>query len=143
MRKTTKSGAIYVLRSASDHPVITKSRDLIHKIGVTGGEVEKRISSAKDDPTYLFADVEVVATYKLFNINRSKLENVLHRVLAPARLDLEMPDRFGRSVKAREWFLVPLQVIEEVVAKVRDQTITQYVYDPKAAVLKKSPRDGR
>lgn len=132
-----ESGTIYVLRSTSDHPVIAQSRDLVHKIGVTGGDVERRIASAKDDPTFLFADVTVVATYKLFNVNRSKLESVLHRVLAPARLDLEMPDRFGKPVRAREWFLVPLSVIDDVVAKVRDQSITEYVYHPQTAALKK------
>lgn len=133
----TESGTIYVLRSASNHPVIAQSRELVHKIGVTGGEVERRIAGAKDDPTYLFAEVEIVATYKLFNINRSKLENILHRVLAPARLELEMPDRFGRTVKAREWFLVPLPVIDEVVGKVRDRSITQHIYDPKSATLQR------
>lgn len=136
-----ESGTIYVLRSASDHPVIAGNRELVHKIGVTGGDVQRRVAGAKDDPTYLLADVEVVATYKLFNINRSKLESVLHRVFAPARLDLEMPDRFGRPVRAREWFLAPLSVIDDVVAKVRDQTITQFVYDPKAARLVKSAAD--
>lgn len=132
------SGTIYVLRSASDHPVIAGNRELVHKIGVTGGEVARRIAAAKDDPTYLFADVEVVATYKLFNINRSKLESVLHRVFAPARLDLEMSDRFGRPVKAQEWFLAPLSAIDDVVAKVRDQTITHYFYDPTTATLVKT-----
>jgi hypothetical protein len=137
-----ESGTIYVLRSASDHPFIVQNRQLVHKIGVTGGEVAKRVANAADDPTYLFADVEVVATYKLFNINRSKLENLLHRVFAPARLDLQMDDRFGRPVKPREWFLVPLTVIDDVVAKVRDQTITQYAYDPKAAALRKLGHSG-
>jgi hypothetical protein len=97
--------------------------------------VDRRIANASDDPTYLFAGVEVVATYKLFNINRSKLENVLHRVLAPARLELEIVDRFGSPVKPREWFLVPLPVIDEVVDRVRDGTITEYVYDPGRATL--------
>jgi hypothetical protein len=135
----SESGTIYVLRSVSDHPVIAENRELVHKIGVTGGEVNKRVAHANDDPTYLFADVEVVATYKLFNINRSKLENLLHRVLAPARLELQIDDRFGRPVKPRECFLVPLPVIDDVVAKVRDQTITEYIYDPTAAVLKRQP----
>jgi hypothetical protein len=131
----TESGTIYVLRSASDHPLIAESREFVHKIGVTGGEVSKRLTGAKDDPTYLFADVEIVATYKLYNINRSKLENLLHRIFAPARLDLQMDDRFGRPVKPREWFLVPLSVIDEVVSKVKDQTITEFSYDPQSASL--------
>ncbi|MBT9444644.1 MAG: GIY-YIG nuclease family protein [Hyphomonadaceae bacterium] len=130
-----ESGTIYVLRSHSDHPDIAKNRNVIHKIGVTGGDVEGRIASAATDPTYLLAEVEVVATYKLFNINRSRLENTLHRVLAPARLDLEIADRFGNPVRPREWFLVPLPVINEVVDRIRDQTITRYRYDPGSAKL--------
>ena len=34
------SGTIYVLRSKSDHPVVAANRDVLHKIGVTGGKVE-------------------------------------------------------------------------------------------------------
>ena len=32
-----ESGTIYVLRSRSSHPYIVEHRELIHKIGVTGG----------------------------------------------------------------------------------------------------------
>ena len=56
------------------------------------------------------ADVEIVATYELFNINRTKLENLIHRIFDPARLDIEIKDRFGNPVVPREWFLVPLFV---------------------------------
>jgi hypothetical protein len=132
-----ESGTIYVLRSKSDHPDVAAHRDLIHKIGVTGGAVEARIAQAATDATYLLADVEVVATYKLFNINRVKLEHLLHRVFAPARLDLTIHDRFGRPVQPREWYLVPLSVIDEVVGKVRDGSITEIEYDPLTAALRK------
>jgi hypothetical protein len=54
---------------------------VIHKIGVTGGKVEKRIANAKVDPTYLLADVKVVATYPLYGIDRNKLEKLIHRFL--------------------------------------------------------------
>ncbi len=131
-----QSGTIYVLRSKSDHPDVAAHRDLIHKIGVTGGAVQARIAHAANDATYLLADVEVVATYKLFNINRVKLENLLHRVFAPARLDLTIHDRFGRPVQPREWYLVPLSVIDEVVGKVRDGSVTGFEYDPKTASLR-------
>ena len=97
-----ESGTIYVLRSRSDHPVVAAHRDLIHKIGVTGGSVEARIAGAETDPTYLLAGVDVVADYKLYNINRVKLEALLHRVFASARLDLTIKDRFGRPVQPRE-----------------------------------------
>ena len=64
-------------------------------------------------PTFLLADVEVVATYELFNINRTKLENIIHRVFGRAQLEIEIVDRFGNPFMPREWFLVPLFVIDE------------------------------
>lgn len=129
------SGTIYVLRSKSDNPVVAANRDLLHKIGVTGGDVAKRIANAKLDPTFLLADVEIIATYELYNINRAKLENLIHRIFDPARLDVEIKDRFGHPVIPREWFLVPLFVVDEAVERIRDGTITGYKYDPKAAAL--------
>lgn len=133
-----ESGTIYVLRSKSDHPQITEHRELIHKIGVTGGSVETRIANAARDPTFLLAEVEVVATYQLYNLNRTRLENLLHRVFARARLDLTLTDRFGGNVQPREWFLAPLHVIDEVVERVRDGSIADYEYDPQTATLVKS-----
>jgi hypothetical protein len=129
------SGTIYVLRSLSDHPFVSEHRQLIHKIGVTGGKVETRIANAEKDATYLLAAVEVVATYKLADINRTKLENLFHRIFAPAQLDLAIQDRFGHPVRPREWFLVPLHVIDEAVNRIRDGSITKMTYDPKAARL--------
>jgi hypothetical protein len=81
------------------------------------------------------ADVEVVATYKLSNINRAKLENLIHRIFEPARLNIEIKDRFGNPVIPREWFLVPLFVINEAVERIKDGTITNCRYDPKIAAL--------
>jgi hypothetical protein len=132
------SGTIYVLRSKSDHPVVAANRDVLHKIGVTGGKIETRIANAKLDPTFLMADVEVVATYELYNVNRVKLENVIHRVFDPVQLDIDIRDRFGNPVKPREWFLVPVFVVNEAVERIKDGTITQYVYDPTAARLIKA-----
>ncbi|UDL94085.1 GIY-YIG nuclease family protein [Lichenihabitans sp. PAMC28606] len=129
------SGTVYVLRSRSDHPLVLANREVLHKIGVTGGDVSRRIGAAKLDPTFLMADVEIVATYNLFNINRSRLENVIHRVFDPARLDIEVKDRFGNPVIPREWFLVPLFVIDEVIGRIKDGTITGFTYDPKMASL--------
>jgi len=106
------SGIVYVLRSKSDNPVVAAHRDVLHKIGVTGGDVARRIANARLDPTFLMADVEIVATYELYNINRTRLENLIHRVFAPARLDIEIEDRFGQLIIPREWFLVPRFVVD-------------------------------
>ncbi|MCW5716907.1 MAG: GIY-YIG nuclease family protein [Bauldia sp.] len=129
------SGTIYVLRSKSDHPIVAANRELVHKIGVTNMNVEQRIAGAHLQPTFLLANVELVATYELFNINRTKLENLIHRVFEPARLDIEIKDRFGRPVVPREWFLVPRFAIDDAVEKIKDGTITDYVYDPRVARL--------
>jgi hypothetical protein len=129
------SGTIYVLRSKSDHPTVAAHRDVLHKIGVTGGDIARRFASAKYDPTFLMADVEVIATYELFNVNHTRLENLIHRVFDSARLDIEIKDRFGQPVIPREWFLVPLFIINEAVDRIRDGTITDYLYDPKTAAL--------
>jgi len=129
------SGTIYVLRSKSDNPAVAANRDVLHKIGVTGGDVAKRIANAKLDPTFLLADVEIVATYKLSNINRTKLENVIHRIFDPARLDIEIKDRFGNPVIPREWFLVPLFVIDQAVERIKDGSILNFRYEPSLADL--------
>lgn len=136
------SGMIYVLRSKSDHPLVAANRQLVHKIGVTNMSVEQRIAGARLQPTFLMADVEVIATYELFNISRSRLEKLIHRVFEPAKLDIEIKDRFGTPVVPREWFLVPLFVIDEVVERIKDETITGYVYDTQSARLAKLKADG-
>ncbi|MGY6549505.1 MAG: GIY-YIG nuclease family protein [Roseinatronobacter sp.] len=129
------SGTIYVLRSKSDHPMVAANRDLVHKIGVTNMSVEKRIAGAQLQPTFLMANVEIVATYDLYNINRTRLENLIHRIFEPARLDIEIMDRFGRPVSPKEWFLVPLFAINEAVEKIREGAIQNFVYDPAQARL--------
>lgn len=129
------TGTLYVLRSRSTHPTIAAHRDLIHKIGITGGTVEARIASAADDATYLLADVEVIATYKFHDINRPRLEALIHRVLDSVRFDAEIPDRFGKPVRPREWFLVPLAAIDEIVQRIGDGTLVHYTYDRTSAKL--------
>ena len=132
------SGTIYVLRSKSTHPLVADNRELVHKIGVTNMSVEKRIAGAHLQPTFLMANVEIVATYELYNINRTKLENLIHRIFEPARLDIEIMDRFGRPVVPREWFLAPLFVIKEAIERIKDGTVLNSIYDPKDARLKRT-----
>lgn len=132
------SGTIYVLRSKSDHQLVAANRNLVHKIGVTNMAVEKRIAGAPLQPTFLMANVEIVATYELYNINRTKLENLIHRIFEPARLEIEITDRFGRPVMPREWFLVPLAAIDDAVEKIKDGTIAEWLYDPQSAQMVKA-----
>jgi hypothetical protein len=108
----------------------------VHKIGVTNMSVEKRIAGARLQPTFLMADVELVATYELYNINHTKLENLIHRIFEPARLEIEIMDRFGRPFVPREWFLVPIFVIDEAIEKIKGGTISGFAYDPQGACLR-------
>jgi hypothetical protein len=133
------TGTLYVLRSRSSHPLIAANRELIHKIGITGGSVEARIASASDDATFLLADVDIVATYKLYDVDRPRLERLIHRVLNEVRFDTRIPDRFGKLISPREWFMVPLPIIDEIVQRVSDNSLVGMIYNPtKAALLRDS-----
>ena len=128
-------GILYVLRSKSNHPYIVQNRDLIHKIGYTTGSIDKRISKAKMDPTFLMAEVEIVDSYKLYNIKSSKFENLVQKIFSTSKLRIEILDRFGNPVIPDEWFLVPLEVVKEAIQKIIDGSITEYIYEPSQAKL--------
>ena len=134
------SGTIYVLRSLSADPFIAEHRAFVHKIGMTGGEVATRVAGARNDPTYLLADVEIVAEYAVYNIDRRRLEALLHRVFAPAALSVEIADRFGRKVKPHEWFFVPLSIIDEAIEALKDGTIVDKIYDPDVGGFAAAPQ---
>lgn len=134
-----QSGTIYVLRSKSEHPFAREHRAVLHKIGVTSGNVKARVANAKKDPTYLLADVEIVAEYKLANVSRKGLEAILHKAFASVRLDMQLKDRFGSQVEPREWFLVPLAAIDEAIERIKDGTIDRFRYDPKSGRFSPTP----
>jgi len=122
-----------VLESLSEQPEITAQKGLLHKIGVTGGEVKKRLINAAKDPTFLMAEVQIVREYELVNIQPVKLENMIHRFFAPAQADIVIRDRFGEAIHPKEWFLVPLPAIDEMVTRLRDGTLPEFRYDAKEA----------
>lgn len=59
-----------------------------------------------------------------------KLEKLLHKFFDAVRLDLQLKDRFGFEVEPREWFLVPLPIIEEAIQKLIDGTLASFHYEP-------------
>lgn len=131
-----KSGSIYVLRSLSDNEFIQANKDILHKIGVTTGNVNKRIAEARKDPTYLLADIELVATYSLpENIVPQKLEKLIHKVLQSAQLDIVIEDRFGNPVRPKEWFLVSLNIINDIIEHIKNGSIETVYYDAEKAQL--------
>ena len=128
------SGYIYVLRSRSEDPQIADIKDL-YKIGFTRDTVEKRIKNAEKSPTYLMAPVDVVASYRTYNLRVSALENLLHRVFAAVQLDLTQADRKGRDYDPSEWFVVPIKVIDQAIDLIISGDIVRYVYDANAHKL--------
>ncbi|HIF59714.1 MAG TPA: GIY-YIG nuclease family protein [Rhodospirillales bacterium] len=132
------SGVIYVCRSHSGHPLIKENRGNIHKIGVTGKDAEQRLSGAEADPTFLFAKADLVASFEVFNIERTKLETLLHRIFASARLEIEIPDRFGKPYRPQEWFCVPLDTICDAIEKIKDGSIVNHQFNLKTGFLEKS-----
>ena len=110
-------------------------------VGVTGGTVASRVANAQYEATYLLAGVDVVREYTLVNINRKKLESLLQRFFESARLDIEIEDRFGKKVRPREWFLVPLAVIDQVVDLIKNGEVIDYRYNRDSASLVKLEAD--
>ena len=113
-------------------------RDAILKIGVTGGAVKSRIANAPNDPTYLLGEVEVVDEFTLYNINRKKLEGMLHKIFADAQVQLTIPDRFGKPVQPREWFLVTQEAVARAVELIQSGEISRFRYDRDKALFKLS-----
>jgi len=118
--KDVESGTIYVLRSKSTLPEISALKDL-YKIGFTVTSVESRIANAKSEPTYLCADVEVVATWKVYNVKSSTFEALIHKLFAPVQLQVTVDGH-----RPREWFIVPFKVIEEAVTAIISGKTIEY-----------------
>lgn len=123
-----QTGWIYVLKSKSTNPQILSIKDL-YKIGFSSHPIDERIKNAKDEATYLYADVIKVATYKCFNRNADKLELLLHRFFASACLNVDLYDERERRFSPREWFVVPFKVIEEAISLILSESIVNYRYD--------------
>lgn len=132
-------GNIYVVKSLSTLPQIARLEGQLFKIGFTTGTVEERLRSAAEDPTFLMAPVHPVLTYSAINLNPNKFENLVHRFFAQARLDIEITDRFGKPVRPREWFLLPLPIIEQAIPMILDGSIVQHRYNHRTCAIEQAP----
>lgn len=130
-----QSGWIYVLKSKSTNSQIANVKDL-YKVGFASNSVDDRIKNARHEATYLFADVQKVATYRIYNRNADKLESLLHRFFANACLDIDLFNEKGQRLNPREWFVVPFEVIEETIQLILNENIVNYEYDPLTKKIK-------
>jgi hypothetical protein len=129
------TGCIYVVKSLSTQPDIARLDGQLFKIGFTTGLFEDRIRSTADDPTFLMAAVLPVISYVAINLNANKFENILHRFFAEARLDIEINDRFGKPFRPREWFLLPLPIIEQAIPMILDGSIVGHRYEHRSCSI--------
>lgn len=130
------TGYIYVLSSLSENPDIKKEKNL-YKIGFTTNDVEQRVSNAPNEPTYLMAPVKIVATYKVVNMNSQKFEDLIHQLLQPVQFPVKVYDNQGVEHQPKEWFVVPLPVVDVIINKIMDGSIVGYTYNPQMECLEK------
>lgn len=133
------TGYIYVLRSCSEVPAIANQKDL-YKIGFSTNRVEERIANAAHEPTYLMAPVEIVASYQVVNLHSHKFEQLIHQVLKEVQFDIKVFDEDGIAHQPREWFVVPLGIVENIIRRITDGSIVDYVYNPTLQCLEKRER---
>lgn len=132
-----QNGYIYVLRSLSRNPKIRQMRNL-YKIGYCSGDVTTRIQNAAKEPTYLMSDVEVILTARCYNLDVPYLEANIHRFFGGTNLQLEIRDNQGILHYPREWFVVPLSVVEEAIQLIVKKEIEHYKYDPNMKMIIKT-----
>lgn len=122
-------GHIYVLKSKSEDVRIQEIANL-YKIGMTEDTVENRIVNAKKDPTYLMAPVEIVDTYKVTgDYKTQKVEALIHRFFADAKVTLTVIDKDSKEYSPNEWYSVPIGVIREAIDLLNTGDIINFVYD--------------
>jgi hypothetical protein len=120
------AGHVYVVESKSPDPQILALRGRLYKIGFTAQPLEKRFSNAEKEAAFLYAGVHVVMTFAT-NFNPQKLEALVHQFFGNARLQIDIT--LGKSISPQEWFVVPLDLVEEAVNKIIDRSIVKYRYD--------------
>lgn len=123
-----ESGFIYVVRSLSKDEKI-KSIPNLYKIGFTRKSVESRLKDVANDPTFLQAEVSLIKAYKCFNMNSQLLEQKLHAFFGKVCLNLDVYDSNGKRHVPREWFMAPIEAIEQAIHLLLNGEITDFVYD--------------
>ena len=129
-----EAGYIYVLSSKSTDSKISEIKNLF-KIGYSTTPVESRIKNAEKEPTYLMAPVQIEAEYKTFNMNTQKFEQLLHNFFGASCLNIDIYDEKLRRHMPQEWFIAPLNVIDQAIEMIISEEIIHYKYDQELEVI--------
>jgi len=128
--KDEKSGYIYILESKSEDEKIASIKNL-YKIGYSTIPVKERIKNAATEPTYLMALVRIVSIYETYNMNTQKFEQLIHKFFGKVCLNIDIYGDDGKRYTPREWFIAPLNVIEQAIEFIITGEIVNYRYDEK------------
>jgi len=131
-----EAGFIYVLKSKTKDERIL-AIDNLFKIGYSKDTVEERIKNAEKDPTYLMAQVRIITTWKCYNMNPQKLEQLLHNFFGKACLNIDVFDENKKRHTPREWFIAPIEVIEQAIELIISGEVVDYKYDEVGFVIVK------
>jgi hypothetical protein len=129
-----EAGYIYVLRSKSKDEKI-RAIDNLFKIGYSKDAVEERIKNAEKDPTYLMAQVKIITSWKCYNMNPQKLEQLLHNFFGKSCLNIDIFDEKKRRHTPREWFVAPIEIIEQAIELIVSGAVVKYSYDAENMVI--------
>jgi len=91
--------------------------------------VRERIKNAVNEPTYLMAPVKIIAVYEAYNMNTAKLELLLHKIFGKACLNIDIFGKDGQRYVPKEWFVVPIDVVEEAITFILNGEIINYRHD--------------
>ena len=123
-----ESGHIYILKSESEKEEISSIENL-YKIGYSSIGVKDRIKNAEKEPTYLMAPVKVESSWTCYNMSAQKFEQLIHRFFGHTCLEIDVFDEKGIRHTPREWFIVPIEAIEQAIALIISGEIVNYRYD--------------
>ena len=131
-----ETGHIYVLTSQSEKEEIASLENL-YKIGYSSISVQERIKNAENEPTYLMASVKIESSWMCYNMNAQKFESLIHRFFGHTCLEIDVFDHKGIRHTPREWFIAPLEAIEQAISLLVSGEIVNYRYDKENEVIVK------
>ncbi len=130
-----EAGYIYVLKSKSKDSRISSISNL-YKIGYSKTDITERIKNAEKEPTYLMAPVEYIAGWQCYNMNPQKFEQLIHNFFGKACLEIDVFDEKGKRHTPREWFIAPLNIIEQAITLIISGEIVKHKYDGDNGIIK-------
>lgn len=111
-----RTGFVYVVRYAGS---IDRLREMtnLYKIGVAD-DVKKRLTNTERQATYLYAPVQLVGEFEIFNVDAQKVEKTIHHALADKQLSMTVDCGNHQTVAPQEWFVVSFEEITDLISQI-------------------------